>query len=359
MTQPPLPLQFVMLTVASWLGRYERDVVVYLQAENRVLRSKLSGKRLRFTDAERRRLARAANKLSRKTLMQLGTLVTPDTLLRWYRNLVARKYDGSHKRGPGRPRKRDEIVALVVRMAIENPTWGYTRIKGALFYVGHVIGRSTIQRILAEHGIDPAPKRGATMPWRTFLAAHWGAIAAADFFTVEVMTIGGLVRYHVFFVIDLATRVVEIAGIRAGPDGAWMAQVARNLTDGFDGFLRGHRYLILDGDPLYDTRFRATLRGAGVKVVRLPRASPDLNAYAERFVRSVRAECLHKVVPIGVHHLRHVIREFVAHYHLERCHQGLGNVIPQCPPPGSTSAAPIQRRKRLGGMLSFYHRTAA
>jgi transposase InsO family protein len=197
------------------------------------------------------------------------------------------------------------------------------------------------------------------MPWRTFLAAHWGAIAAADFFTIEVLSLRGLVRYHVLFVMDLKTRVVEIAGIRAGPDGAWMMQIARNVTDGVDGFLREHRYLILDRDPLYTTAFRTTLRHAGVNVIRLPRGSPNLNAFAERFVRSIKEECLSKIIPLGVRHLRHVVREFAEHYHLERPHQGLDNAIPRQPPPTSRSTAPIQRRARLGGILSFYHRHVA
>ena len=175
-------------------------------------------------DAQRRRLARAAKMLTRQTLLELDTLVTPDTLLRWYRALVARKYDGSKKRSPGRPRSRDAIAEIVLRLARENPSWGYTRIRGALANIGHEIGRSTIARVLAEHGIDPAPVRGQTMSWHTFLAAHWGAIAGADFFTTEVLTLGGLVRHHVFFVIDLKTRVVEVAGIRVASDGPWMTR---------------------------------------------------------------------------------------------------------------------------------------
>ena len=177
-----LPLRFLVLTMASWLSSYERAVIAYLKAENHALRQQLGPRRLRFTDAQRRRLARAAKELSRRTLLRLETLVTPDTLLRWYRRLVANKYDGSAKRGPGRPRTRDDLAALVVRIATDNPSWGYTRIRGALYNLGHDIGRSTVQRILADHGIDPAPERGKTMPWRTFLDAHWGAIAAADFF---------------------------------------------------------------------------------------------------------------------------------------------------------------------------------
>ena len=165
--------------------------------------------------------------------------MTPDTILRWYRKLVAQKFDGSHRRHPGRPRTKVDIVALTVRMANENPTWGYTRIRGGLKSLGHDVARDTIKAILADHGIAPAPERGTTTRWKTFLAAHWDALAAADFFTVEVLTFGGLVRYAVFFVTKLKTRTGEIAGITCEPDEAWMTQVARKLTDARDGFLHG------------------------------------------------------------------------------------------------------------------------
>jgi transposase InsO family protein len=353
-----LPMRLIALTLAGWLRRYDEEIVAYLLAENRMLRERLGPGRLRLATGEKRRLARAAHNLSRKTLLALATIVTPDTLRKWYRQLVAAKYDGSAKRGPGRPRKRDALAALVVRMATENPTWGYTRIKGALYNLGHEVGRNTVARILAEHGIDPAPERGQRMPWRTFLAAHWGAIAAADFFTVEVLTLVGLIRYHVLFVMDLKTRVVEIAGIRVNPNSEWMSQVARNLTDELDGFLTNHRYLIIDRDSLYDAAFCRILGYSKVNVVRLPRGSPDLNAYAERFVRSIKSECLSKIIPLGEGHLRRAVVEYVEHYHLERNHQGLGNELLH-PAKPQRPDGPIQRRERLGGLLSFYHRDAA
>src|SRR5262249_52217259 len=170
----------------------------------------------------------------RRPVAGIAGIVTPDTILRWYRTLVAKKYDGSHGRRPGRPRTKADLAALVVRMATENPTWGYTRIRGGLKGLGHDVARNTIKAILRDHGIEPAPERGANTRWKTFLAAHWDGLAAADFFTVEVLTIRGLVRYVVFFVMTLKTRAVEIAGITRQPDEAWMTQVARNLTDAGD-----------------------------------------------------------------------------------------------------------------------------
>jgi putative transposase len=187
-----VPLQFLLLTVAGWMTRDHQRVTEYLLAENTVLREQLRGRRICYTDAQRRRLATAAKKLGRKALSQLDTLVTPDTLLRWYRRLVAKKYDGTNSRGTRRP---PDIVALVLRMAKENATWGYTRIRGALFNLGHELGRNTIKRILLEAGIEPAPERSKRTSWSAFLRAHWGAIAAMDFFTVEVVTRAGLVRF--------------------------------------------------------------------------------------------------------------------------------------------------------------------
>jgi hypothetical protein len=161
-----------------------------------------------------------------------------------------------------------------------NPTWGYTRIRGGLTSLGHNVARNTIKAILTDHGIEPAPERCTKTPWKTFLAAHWDGLAAADFFTVEVLTMAGLVRYIVFFVMKLKTRTVEIAGITRQPHGDWMRQIARNLSDAHDGFLRDMHYVILDRDPLYTATFRDLLRDSGVKLLRLPAWSPNLKAYA-------------------------------------------------------------------------------
>jgi putative transposase len=352
----PLPLQFLAAWLAVWLGRVLQQEVDYLRAENRLLREKLGGRKLRLTDAERRRLAVLGNKLGRKVLAKVATIATPETILRWYRELLAKKYDGSKRRGPGRPRKRGKIAELVLKIARENE-WGYTRIKGALQNLGYKVGRGTIQRILRENGIDPAPLRG--MSWGTFIKAHLGAIVGMDFFTVEVVTLVGLIRYHVLFVIDIGSRTVEIAGMGRDPGGGWMEQMARNLVDAQDGFLRGKRYLIIDRDPLYTAAFRGTLRRAGVKAVRLPAKSPNLNAYAERFVLSIKSECLNRMVPLGERHLREAISEYMAHYHRERNHQGLGNALIDGEQSDMAGAGHIVRRERLGGLLSFYHRKTA
>jgi transposase InsO family protein len=180
-----------------------------------------------------------------------------------------------------------------------------------------------------------------------------------DFFTVEVLDFRGLIRYFVLFVIDLESRRVEIAGVVAQPEGRWMRQIARNLTDVVDGFLADGCYVIHDRDPLFTTEFRAILKSGGVTPVKLPAKSPNLNAYAERFVRSIREECLNRVVPLGERHLREILRDYVDHYHMERNHQGLENRLIKPSADVISFDRPVKRRKRLGGMLNYYHREAA
>ena len=231
----------------SALGRVNREqqaVIDYLLEENRILRAERGSRRLRLTDDQRRRLAVKGKALGRRRLGDIAGIVTPGTILRWYRRLVATKYAGSKKRVPGRPRTKPDIAALVVRMANENPTWGYTRIRGALKSLDHDVARNTIKAILKDHGIEPAPERGTKTPWKTFLAAHGDGLAAADFFTVEALTIGGLVRYFVFFVMRLKARTVKIAGITCQPNEAW---VKHRAGDRELGRARGRRSIGVRG----------------------------------------------------------------------------------------------------------------
>ena len=196
------------------------------------------------------------------------------------------------------------------------------------------------------------------MSWATFIKAHLGVLVGMDFFTVEAVTWLGLVRYHVLFAIDIASRKVEILGIAANPGGAWMEQMARNLVDALDGFLLGKRYLLLDRDPLYTQAFRQILDQAGIKTVRLPAHSPNLNAFAERFVLSIKTECLDRLIPLGETHLRRAVLEYTKHYHDERNHQGLDNEL-IVPAKAANGVGKVNRRERLGGILSFYYREAA
>jgi len=359
MTAPTTLLQFLLMVVAGWLQRQQAATIDYLKAENRMLRERLGGRRIIFTDAERRQLAEKARALGRKALSELGTIVTPETLLRWHRELVARKWTFVERRSPGRPRTREELAVLVVRMAKENRTWGYPRIQGAMANLGYKLGRGTIRRILQDHGIEPAPERGKGMPWSMFLKAHWRALAASDFFTVEVWSWSGLVTYYVLFVMELATRRVCIAGITKHPDTQWMLQMARQLTDGVDGILFDKQHIIVDRDTKYCQAFRDFLKREGIEVIRLPPRSPNLNAYAERWVRSVREECLSRVIPIAPGMLRRVLREYGAHFHQERNHQGVGNVLIMPNAIVEGQGRIIGRRSRLGGILNYYERRTA
>ena len=206
------PFRFVLIAVAGWMNQRQLQMIEYLREENRVLREQLGERRLRLTDDQRRRLAVRAKGLGRKLLAEVATIVTPATLLRWHQRLIAQKYDGSGKRGPGRPRTAAEIEQVVVQMAQQNRDWGYRRIQGALSNLGHKLARSTIADILERHGIEPAPERSRKTTWKEFLTQHWEMIVAADFFTIEVWTAKGLQRFIVLFLIDLSTRRVEVAG---------------------------------------------------------------------------------------------------------------------------------------------------
>ena len=353
------PFRFVLIAVGGWMNRHQLQIIDYLREENRVLREQLGGRRVRFNDDQRRRLAAKAKGLGRQILVELATIVTPETLLAWHRKLIANKYDGTAHRGPGRPSTTQEIETWVVRMAEENRDWGYRRIQGALSNLGHEIARSTIAEILERHGVEPAPERSRKTTWKEFLSRHWELIVAADFFSVEVWTRRGLQRFLVLFFIDLATRRVEIAGIARTANGLWMSQIGRNLTDAIDGFLNDKRYLIHDRDPLFTTEFLNMLADVDVESVRLPPRSPNLNAHAERFVRSIKESCLERMILFGEESLRTAISNFVAHYHAERNHQGLANRLISPDAGHLGKAGPVQRRQRLGGMLNYYYRAAA
>jgi transposase InsO family protein len=244
-------------------------------------------------------------------------------------------------------------------LALENPSWGYTRIEGALANLGHQVGRGTIANILKENGIDPSPERDAHTRWSTFLKAHWECFTATDFLSVEVFTLKGLITHYILFFIDIASRSVHVAGITPHPDNSWMTQVARNITDVSNGFLRDKRYLLLDRDTKYSDAFRNILVREGIQVIRLPPRSPNLNAFAERFVRSIKSECLNRMIFFGQASLRHAIAQYLSHYHNERNHQGLGNQLLRPVAGMGDSFRAVQRRQRLGGMLSYYHRHAA
>src|SRR5919201_3022830 len=287
----------------------------YLVTENRMLRHQITG-RVRLTDAERKTLAEIGHKLGKQALAEVATIVKPETILGWHRTLVAQKCDGSQQRkAPGRPTIDPELEALVVRMAQENRAWGYDRIVGALANLGLTVSDQTVGNVLKRHGIAPAPERKTTTTWKEFIRRHLEVLVATDFFTAEVWTLGGLVTYYVLFFLRLGTREVHVVGVTPHPNAAWMVQMARNVTMEAWGFLAPGQYLIHDRDGKYCPAFHQIVDAAGVKRVPLPPRSPNLNAYAERWVRSAKEECLSRFILFGEASLWHVLTQYVAHYH--------------------------------------------
>lgn len=316
--------------------------------------------RLKLDDGNRKTLAEIGKKLGRRALAEVASIVKPETILAWHRRLVARKFDGSKSREyPGRPSVDKDIEELVVRVARENRSWGYDRIVGALANLGHKVSDQTVGNILKRHGIPPAPERERTTTWKEFIRSHMDVLAATDFFTAEVWTKGGLVTYYVLFFMHVATRRVHVAGITPSPNEKWMAQMARNVTIADVGFLSPGQYLIHDRDSKYCASFVRTIEAVDVKTVKLPPRSPNLNPHAERWVKSVKDECLSKLILFGEGSLRRVLAQFEEHFHHERNHQGKGNLLLFPGDACGTRDGPVRCKKRLGGLLRFYHREAA
>ena len=333
----------------------------YLVAENRILRSHIPS-RLRLSDPERSTLAEIGKRLDRKELQLVASVAQPDTILAWYRRLIAQKFDGSKRRSyPGRPPLTPEIEALIVKMARENSGWGYDRIVGALANLGHHVSDQTVGNVLRRYGIPPAPKRSQRTTWKEFISAHMAVLTGTDFFTVEVLTWRGLATYYVLFFVQLETRRITLAGITRHPTADWMEQMSRNATDGETGHLQGQRYLLHDRDTKFCPTFRNILRSAGVRPVVLPPQSPNLNAFAERWVRSVKQECLSKLSLFGEGSLRRALTEYIAHFHSERNHQGKENqlLFPARAPDRSGTRTGVRCDERLGGLLRYYRREAA
>jgi transposase InsO family protein len=344
-------------------GTVEQELLLrneYLAAENRILRAQIKG-RLLLSDAERATLAEIAHRLGRNALDELAAVARPDTLLAWYRRLIAKKFDGSpFRKSRGRPRIDEETEQCVVRMARENPGWGYDRIVGAMANLGFQLSDQTVANILRRHDIPPAPKRKQATSWNDFIRVHKAVLAATDFFTVEVLTLRGLMTYSVLFFIHSESRKVCVAGVTRHPDHEWMEQMARNVTMEDTGFLSQQRYLLHDRDTKFCASFREILKAGGVKPLALPPRSPNLNAYAERWVRSVKEECLSKLILLSEGSLRCALRHFEAHYHEERNHQGKDNRLLSVPIPAVQEVeGKVRCRERLGGLLNYYERQSA
>lgn len=278
-------------------------------------------------------------------------VVTPRTLLRWHRDLVHRKWT-YRRRGPGRPSLDQETEELILRMAKENSRWGYLRIRGELLKLGVRVSATAIRTVLRRHGLGPAPRRSGPS-WSEFLKSQAHGALAVDFFTVETAWLRTL---YVLFAIELGSRRVHILGVTKNPDSAWVTQQPRNLAMG-ERF-RGVRFLIRDRDSKYSRSFDEVFRTEGARVIKTPIRAPKANAFAERWVRTARRECLDHVLILGRRHLERVLREFVMHYNANRPHRGLELAVPEPSTAEVRRDGTVSRRDRFGGLIHEYYREA-
>jgi len=326
----------------------EKDIeLLVLRHQVKVLQRQM--KRPRLHRLDRVLLAAASRAMTRSIWSSFA--VRPETLLRWHRELVRKKWTYRRRGHPGRPPIEPEVRDLIVRLGRENPRWGYQRIRGELMKLEIKISATTVRTTLLRHGLDPAPRR-AGPTWTEFLRSQAAGILATDFFTVETIR---LKTIFVLFFIELQTRRVHVVGVTAHPDSAWVTQQARNLA--IDEQLSGVRFLLRDRDAKFSGPFDEVLRTEGVRVIRTPIRAPRANAFAERFVRTVRRECLDHVLIYGRRHLERVLQAYVAHYIEERPHRGLSLAVPagnRTPQIRGTTRTPVERRDVLGGLIHEY-----
>ncbi|MFE5372717.1 integrase core domain-containing protein [Streptomyces mirabilis] len=352
---------FAMLRLLPMSDR-EKDVeILALRHQIAVLERQLSGQRVRFAPGDRALLAALLHGLPRKALQQIRLLVRPDTVLRWHRDLSASRHAAaSRPRRGGRPRTVHSIRALVLRLAKENPNWGYRRLHGELLVLGVEVAASTVWEILKDAGVDPAPHRASTT-WADFLRSQADALLACDFF--ETVTLTGT-RLYVLAVIEHANRRIRILGATAHPTASWVAQAAKNLVMDLEDAHCRARYLIRDRDGKFPQLFDAVLQEAGIKVVLSGIRMPRMNSITERWVQTCRRELLDRTLIGDQRHLLHALREFETFYNEHRPHQGLANARPLCPLPApiehpdQIARLDVRRHSRLGGTLHEYAHAA-
>jgi transposase InsO family protein len=330
-------------------GSNELEILV-LRHELAVLRRQAA--RPKLTRADRAFLAALSRSLPRAAWASF--VVRPETLLRWHRRLVARRWTYAH-RGPGRPALDASVAGLIVRLARENPRWGYRRIVGELNGLGVAVSATTVRSVLIGARVPPAPERSG-LSWRVFLRQQAATTLACDFLTVETVF---LKRIYVLFFISLATRRIEYVASTSNPDGGWTAQQARNLMMQFND-QQPFRLLIHDRDAKFGGGFDEIFRSEGCQVIRTPVRAPNANAHAERWVRTVRADCLDQLLIVGRRHLEHVLRVFVRHYNEHRPHRALGLVPPDHSRPVERAELPVRatRHDLLGGLIHEYQAAA-
>jgi putative transposase len=278
--------------------------------------------------------------------------VTPATVLAWQRRIVRRRWSNQHRK-PGRPSLPDEHVELICRLARENPRWGYLRIVGELRKLGMAVSATAVRTVLRRHGLPPAPPRKAPT-WSAFLRSQVHSMLATDFFHID--SVNGH-RYYALFVIEIERRVVHLLGVTTNPNGQWVAQMARNLVWDLQDAKRTIRFLIRDRDTKFTAAFDEVLRSEGIKTIRTPVRAPRANAFAERWVETVRAECLDHLLIFSHRQVNHVLGSYVEHYNTARPHRGIGLETPRTTGPGDP-AGKIERRDVLGGLIHEYRHAA-
>src|SRR6266508_2467350 len=344
---------FVLLRARG--DRSKELEILLLRHELSILRRKT--RRPQLAERDRLLLATLSRMMSRRSWQAF--LVTPETLLRWHRRIVARRWTYPHRR-PGRPPLDPQVRELIIRLARENGHWGYVRIVGELRKLGITVSATLVRNVLARAGVPPAPERAASS-WRSFLRHHGNTIIACDFFTVDTVW---LRRLYVLFFVSIATRRVEYVACTRNPNTSWMSQQARNLLMDLDDRGQRPRFLIHDRDMKFSRAFDSILRSEGIEIVRTPIQAPNAKAYAERWVGSVRRECLDRLLIFGRRQLEHVLRVYISHFNQQRPHRALDLRPPDrrggTDPPPTTLLHPPQVRRRdlLGGLLHEYEAAA-
>ena len=337
--------------VSSLFLRDQNREILLLRQQLLILQRQL-GRKPAYGHVEKLALLLAALRLSKRRLAAALLIVQPDTLLRWHRELVRGHWTFRKKRRPGRPPLTEEFQDLVVRLARENPRWGCRKIQGEMLKLGLKVGRSTIVRLLRRHGLGPPPDNRRSLTWSQFLSPYKDYIWATDFFTV---TSARLRTFYVLFFMELGRRRLRLVSVTEHPTTEWVIQQLRNLSVQHD---RLPRFILHDRDGKFSEAFDALAEANGTKIIKLPARSPNLNAYAERWVRSVREECLDQIMVLSERHLRYVRKAYVEYFTKRRPHQGLKQQIPDSREEPSAIGC-IRSRQVLGGLINDYYREAA
>ena len=352
---------FALLRLLPMSDRDKDAEILSLRHQLIVLRRQLGPRRVQFAASDRALLAALLHRIPRELLKQVHLVVRPDTILRWHRDLIARRHaQRSRPKRPGRPRTVRSIRALVLRLVRENPTWGYRRVHGELLVLGIKVAASTVWQILQDAGIDPAPER-TTSTWAAFLRSQADALLACDFF--ETVTLSGT-RLYVLAVIEHATRRIRVLGATAHPTAHWVTQAARNLVMDMEDVGCRARYLIRDRDGKFPDLFDAVLTDLGIEVVPSGVRMPRMNSIMERWVQTCRHELLDRTLIWNQAHLLHALREFEQFYNEHRPHQGIANARPLRPLPAQRAEPDqiarfdVRRRDRFGGILHEYEHAA-